>query len=113
MSGAGRPLVHGSYRPQNVLIAGRRTCPVDWELAARGSPFYDLAYLVDGWDGAGLRELLDAYLAAAGEGGAAVPEDKELAAWLAPFGLHKLVASLGHCGAWKDPAATAVKALDR
>ena len=46
-------LVHGSYRPQNVLVAQAcdppRICPTDWELAALGRSTYDLAFICDGF----------------------------------------------------------------
>jgi hypothetical protein len=58
-------LVHGSFRPQNILVvdqAGkRRICPVDWEHAALGSVLYDLAFLGQGFRGTGLTDLLDAW----------------------------------------------------
>jgi hypothetical protein len=36
-------------------------CVTDWEESARGSPFYDLAYLSDGFDPLRLDALIDAY----------------------------------------------------
>jgi len=45
-------LVHGGYRPENVQLVpapggGCRVCPLDWEMAAIGSPLHDLAILLD------------------------------------------------------------------
>ena len=58
-------LVHGVYRPYNVLAAPApgawRICPTDWEESARGSPLYDLACLSDGFDLARLHVLIDGY----------------------------------------------------
>src|SRR6266566_3098480 len=42
-------LVHGSYRPMNIVVnvdsAPPRVCPTSWGLAALGAPLYDLAFL--------------------------------------------------------------------
>ena len=90
-------LVHGSFRAQNILLieAGSawRVCPVDWELAGLGSPYLDLAFLVDRWQGR--RDmLLDAY----GEGlsvcGMPVPDRRGLLEVIDRFRLHKMVKSL-------------------
>jgi aminoglycoside phosphotransferase (APT) family kinase protein len=61
---AGGPftLVHGYYRPYNVLVrADGAICVTDWEESARGSPSFDLAYLCDGFDPERLSALLDGY----------------------------------------------------
>jgi thiamine kinase-like enzyme len=59
MASQPRVFVHGHYRPQNIIVdvdgAERRLCPVDWEMAALGSPMYDFAQLVDGFEGPGAR----------------------------------------------------------
>src|SRR5437762_11485756 len=44
-------------------------CPVDWELAAIGSSFYDLAFLADGFEPPRLDQVLEAYRAEALRGG--------------------------------------------
>lgn len=60
-----RVLVHGDFRPANVLIdAGRVTALLDWELAHLGDPFDDLGWytgaiyrrehFLDGWTPEGL-----------------------------------------------------------
>jgi hypothetical protein len=58
-------LVHGAYRPANILIARSngqlRICPIDWELAAVGSPLYDLAFFCDGFEPPVLDQMWDAY----------------------------------------------------
>jgi len=108
-------LVHGSYRPQNILVAGPpaepRICPVDWELAAIGSRLHDLAYLADGWEPPALDALLDAYESKARECDVPVPPRTELRAGLDRFRFHRSVASLGHCAGWRQPDSTAVKVL--
>jgi aminoglycoside phosphotransferase (APT) family kinase protein len=61
---AGGPftLVHGYYRPYNMLVREDGGIAVgDWEESARGSPYFDLAYLCDGFDPERLGALLDGY----------------------------------------------------
>ena len=43
-----RTVVHGDVKFDNVLVAGGRLVLVDWELAGRGEPAWDLAGVVDG-----------------------------------------------------------------
>lgn len=58
-------LVHGSYRPQNILVASSssavRVCPTDWELAAIGPALHDLAFIGDGCDRPSIKLLCEAY----------------------------------------------------
>jgi hypothetical protein len=65
-----RTLVHGAFRPAQVLVeepqGTRRICPTDWEIAAIGSPFYDLATLADGFGDAHLERFAQAYCEGAG-----------------------------------------------
>jgi ATP-binding cassette subfamily B protein len=111
---AQRPaLVHGSWRPRNILVApapaGPRICALDWELAGWGSPLYDLAFLSDGFDGADLDALRAAWRNEVTAQGVAVPSDDE-AAWLVDcFRLHKICKSLSECGTWKAPDAPVEK----
>jgi Phosphotransferase enzyme family len=60
-----RTLVHGNYRPCNILVVPGpgpvRVCPVAWEQVAWGSALYDLAYLADGFEPPELDRLLEAY----------------------------------------------------
>ena len=97
MSNQRPSLVHGSYRPHNILVAAepvQRICPVDWELAAVGSPLYDLAFLANGFTSPRLELMLDAYRAGAIESGASPPEQTELTALVNCFRLHKVLKSL-------------------
>jgi len=91
-------LVHGCFRPANILMASdgerQRVCPLDWELAAVGSPLYDLATLLDGFEPPALDLMLGAYLCEAGANGATVPEYDELRYLVDCFRLHRLVNSL-------------------
>ena len=108
-------LVHGSYRPQNVLVVRssepQRICPVDWELAAFGRSTYDLAFVCDGFPQPRLDAMLDAYENAADSSGARVRQRSELRHEVDCFRLHKTVSSLGHLGQWKRPAETAAKVV--
>src|SRR5688572_12691202 len=84
-------LVHGHYRPCNILVDAQhdaaRICPIDWEQAAFGSPLYDLAYLVDGLEQPALDPFLDAYQRAAEAHGVVVADRAELRQVLACFRL--------------------------
>ena len=68
-----KTLVHGTYRPIQIVLDDReeppRLCPVDWEKAALGSCFFDLAFLADGFDPPRLAQLFGAYRAEAERGG--------------------------------------------
>jgi Phosphotransferase enzyme family len=57
-------LIHGEYYPKNVLLAGGRIHPVDWESAAVGPGEIDLAMLTDGWPTALAGECTARYAAA-------------------------------------------------
>lgn len=86
-----RTLVHGEFYPSNVLVAGDRVVPVDWETAAMGPGVIDLAALVTGWDAGVTRRLVAAY-------GAVEPADL-LAARLA-----LALRWLGWSAEWTAPA---------
>jgi aminoglycoside phosphotransferase len=49
LSGLPATLVHGEFYASNVLIAGSRIAPVDWEMAGIGPGVLDLAALSTGW----------------------------------------------------------------
>jgi aminoglycoside phosphotransferase (APT) family kinase protein len=108
-------LVHGSYRPENVLVvrssASRRICPTDWELAALGRSTYDLAFLCDGYRPPELDALFDAYERGAKSSGFGIRDRDELTREVDCFRLHKLVNSLGHLRQWPRPTGTATKVL--
>jgi Phosphotransferase enzyme family len=93
-----RTLVHGNYRPKNVMV--RRSpqstpiAPVDWEVAAIGSPLYDLGHLLDGYRGERLEALLGAYCSEANALGASAPADTEARRLMDAFCLHRVVKSL-------------------
>jgi aminoglycoside phosphotransferase (APT) family kinase protein len=108
-------LVHGSYRPQNVLVVRSseppRVCPTDWELAAFGRSTYDLAFICDGFDPPRLDALLDAYERELDRSGVPVRERDELRHEIDCFRLHKTIRSLGNLDQWKHPAETATKVV--
>lgn len=107
-----RALVHGSFRPQNVLVAPgpgpgapQRIVAVDWELAALGAPLYDLAFLAQGFRDPDLEALLAAYRAGADPGGVPLPrggpgrgahagDDAGVRRVLDCFRMHKIAKSL-------------------
>jgi hypothetical protein len=95
-----RTLVHGSFRPENILLdrpsRPSRVCVVDWELAAIGAPLYDLARLCDGYRGARLERLLDSYGREADAQGVPVPDRARMVQILDCFSLQRVVKAIGH-----------------
>jgi aminoglycoside phosphotransferase (APT) family kinase protein len=108
-------LVHGSYRPQNVLVVRSsepvRICPTDWELAAFGRSTFDLAFICDGFRPPRLDELFDAYEREAESFGLPLRDREELRHEVDCFRLHKTINSLGHLRQWPQPAKTAAKVV--
>jgi Phosphotransferase enzyme family len=91
--------VHGSYRPENVLIdepSLSRICVVDWELAAIGAPLYDLARLCDGFRGERLDRLLDSYGQEASAHGIPLPDRERMVETLDCFALQRVVKAVSH-----------------
>jgi len=98
MANQPRTLVHGNYRPKNVVVERpsrhARVAPVDWEVAAIGSSLYDLGHLLDGFRGPPLRALFGAYRAEAEALGVPVPTDGEAMRLMRAYCLHRVVKSL-------------------
>jgi Phosphotransferase enzyme family len=117
MANQPQTLVHGHYRPQNILVgidaATRRLCPVDWEVAALGSPIYDLAHLLDGFEGPMLEELVQAYCAEAGTCGVSRADGEDLLCILNCFWLHRTITLLGKAVEERFPMTGVMKLLDR
>ena len=88
-------LVHGELYASNVLVAGERICPVDWELAGVGPGVLDVAALTLGWPEDERGFLVEAYRAELRDPPA--PEDVDRAA------LHLAVQWLGWSDAWEPP----------
>jgi hypothetical protein len=111
-----RTLVHGSYRPENVLVDGQvqppRVCPIDWELAAVGAPLYDLAFITDGFKPAELERLWGTYREQAGVWNLTVPDREEMRYVVDCFRLHKILKSLSESWEKRFPAATVAKLVE-
>lgn len=87
-------LVHGTYRPAQIVLDRSvnppRVCPVDWEKAGFGSPYYDLSFLADGFEGQRFVEVLDAYRSHAEGNGIELPGNTELRYIVDCFRLHRV-----------------------
>jgi aminoglycoside phosphotransferase len=53
--------IHGEFYASNVLVAGRRIAPVDWEMAGVGPGVLDLAALATGWGDQERASIVGAY----------------------------------------------------
>jgi aminoglycoside phosphotransferase (APT) family kinase protein len=106
---ASRPtLVHGSYRPKNILVdtgaTPVRICPVDWELAAVGPQLHDLACMANEVDRRPtIERFCEAYAKAADAFGLAVTGINEMLAELDPLRLHRVLRSLARSAEWAYP----------
>ena len=91
-------LVHGAYLPMQILSVGGdgdgRLCPLDWELAALGSPAYDLGFLTYGFEDRERAALLEAYRREAERAGREAPAD--LSRRVACVGVHYTLTALAH-----------------
>jgi hypothetical protein len=56
-----RVVIHNELYPSNVVVAGDRIVPVDWELTALGPAVIDVVALAAGWDGEEYEQILAAY----------------------------------------------------
>jgi aminoglycoside phosphotransferase (APT) family kinase protein len=87
-------LVHGGFIPWHILLnydsEPVRVCPIDWELAAIGSAFHDLAYFTDDADPETRDRVLGAYWRAAGQFNAPVPDRAQLGYIVDCFRLHRI-----------------------
>ena len=108
-------LVHGSYRPQNILISKpnspSRVCPIDWELAGLGSLYYDLAFLSDGYESPRLDILLDAYCKEVASSGLPIPDRQMMRETINCFRLHKMLKSLSDSAEMNFPRTSVEKIL--
>jgi hypothetical protein len=98
IAGQEQGLVHGHYEAANILVGGGRgpvrICPVDWELAALGSRFFDLASLCDGFQPPALHRIWDAYAEAAADAGLPTPARDRLRHLVDCFRLFRVIAWL-------------------
>jgi aminoglycoside phosphotransferase (APT) family kinase protein len=95
MTAQPQTLVHGTYRPAQIIIDKARQppriCPVDFEKAAVGAGLYDLTFIVDGFDLPRLHQLFDAYRAEAARCGVKVPDNAEMKYVVDCFRLHRVM----------------------
>ena len=101
-------LVHGSYRPKNVLIdpsaTPARICPVDWELAAVGPQLHDLACMANEVDcRPTIERFCEAYAKGADAFGISVSWTDEMLAELDRLRLHRVLRSLARSAEWAYP----------
>lgn len=110
-----RTLVHGTYRPIQIVLDTRlqppRLCPVDWERAAIGSAFFDLAFLADGFKPPRLDEILETYRSEAMGCGLRVCEAGELKYLVDCNRLHRVMNWLSVCLDRKFPGETIAKLM--
>ena len=92
-------LVHGEFYASNVLVAGERICPVDWETAGTGAAAFDVAALAAGWDETGRQALVRAYRTAC----LAPPDEREFTLACEAARLHNAMRWLGLAGKWSPP----------
>jgi aminoglycoside phosphotransferase (APT) family kinase protein len=103
-----RSLIHGEFYASNILVQERageiRVCPVDWEMAATGPGFCDVAALASGkWSRDDQLCLVDAYHSA-------LPEHLRPRDFLLAFDccqLHIALQWLGWSQSWEPPYAHA------
>ncbi len=82
--------VHGEFYASNVLVAGSRVAPVDWEMAGLGPGALDIAALATGWEKTKRKALVEAY-------GTVAPEALDAAR------LHLALQWLGWSADWTPP----------
>ncbi len=116
MAGQLPTLVHGSYRPKNILVnincRPLRVCPIDWELAACGSALYDLASFSEGFEPPKLDHLVDAYRQEVLESNAPVPDRKEIGYVVDCFCLHRIMNWLSRTSDKKTSEHEVAKLVD-
>src|SRR6266568_3297017 len=116
---AGRPtLVHGSYRPKNILVdtspTPLRICPVDWELAAVGPQLHDLACMANEVDHRPtIERFCEAYAEGADAFGLEVTCSDELLAELDRLRLHRVLRSLARSAEWAYPDSAVTILVDK
>jgi len=101
-------LLHGDFFASNILVqkrqAGLRICPVDWEMAAVGPGFVDLAALLSGnWNEEERAALIQAYLGVL-QPNRQLPQDQDqLRQHIACCQLHLAMQCLGWAPNWSPP----------
>lgn len=94
-------LLHGECYASNVIVAGARICPIDWEMAALGPGLTDLAALVTGntWKRSERDALVRAYCGISPDDSVATPVMEALDVCR----LHLAVQWLGWAEDWVAP----------
>jgi hypothetical protein len=88
-------LVHGEAFASNLLVTTDDIVPIDWELAAVGPPYLDLAAMTAGWEPASRNRLIAAY----GEATGTAVDRRQLAVCRA----HLALVYLGWALSWSAP----------
>jgi uncharacterized protein (DUF2461 family) len=108
--------IHGGCRPTNILVKvasdPSRVCIIDWEEAAFGSPLYDVAYLLDGFEPPTLDRLLDAYRREALAFDISLPPNEDMKYIVNCFRLHMVMNSLSQAALKGYKENDIVKLLD-
>ncbi|HEV8718404.1 MAG TPA: phosphotransferase [Candidatus Binatia bacterium] len=116
MASQPRTLVHGAYRPKEILLNLNtnppRICPVDWELAGLGSPIYDLALFADGFESSVQDRLWGVYREQAQGCGLSLPEREEASYLMDCFRLHHVMNWLGQSRTRGFPEAKVARLVD-
>ncbi len=93
-----RTLVHGGFIPWHIIVDTTvpqpRISAVDWELAAAGSPLFDLAYFTHWANPDARTSMYAAYRLAAEAHGVPLPPGDEMRRIMAGFRLYRTVAWL-------------------
>jgi aminoglycoside phosphotransferase (APT) family kinase protein len=117
IAGSEQALVHGHYDAANILVGAAagpvRICPVDWELAALGSRFFDLASLSDGFRPPKLHRIWDAYAEGAAEAGLPTPARDRVRHLVDCLRLYRVIAWLGSAAEKRYPPAGVERLLAR
>jgi hypothetical protein len=111
---SGEPtLVHGSYRPRNIIVdtssTDVRICPADWELTGLGPPLHDFAFLADGADRPWVERMWESYVAAAAASGLVVVQPDRMFEEIEGLRLHKALRSLARSADWDYPGDMVTK----
>lgn len=117
LAGTEQALVHGHYVAANILVATGakpvRICPVDWELAALGSRYFDLASLCDDFQPPALHRIWDAYGEGAADTGLSTPARDRLRHLVDCFRLFRVIAWLGSAAEKRYPPSGVERLLAR
>lgn len=117
IAGQEQILVHGHFEAANILVSGGgrpvRICPVDWELAALGSRFFDLASLCDGFQPPALHRIWDAYAEAAADAGLPTPARDRVRHLVDCFRLFRVIAWLASAAEKRYPPSGVERLLVR